>query len=141
MKRALFVLTMVLVGCTGTGQPTAESSSPSAATATEPPPAPSFSAEDVVAEVQANAASECVGSTAFDQLWCELADFEAMTFTEGTLTVPTMLDASALEDAEHLCSAFFASGSTTSALTSDPLGIETIEILGTDGEVAASCSE
>jgi hypothetical protein len=142
MKSTLLVLAIVLIGCTGTVETASESPSPPAATATEsPPPAPSLSAEAVIAEVQANAASECHTGIPFDELWCEVVDFDAITFEGGTLTVPTMVDASATQDAQLVCSAFFRSGSTTSATHSDPIGIETIEILNADGDVAASCSE
>ena len=142
MKKSLLVLAIVLTACTGTVQTASKSPSAPAATATESPPsAPPLSAEEIIAEVQDNGTSECTTGTPVDELWCQMVDFDAITFEGGTLTVPTKLAVSATADAEHVCSTFFRTGSTTNQTQGDPLGIEKIEILNADGDVAANCSD
>jgi hypothetical protein len=122
-------------GCGATG--------PSAAgsvvedTESQLPSPPALSADEIVAEVQANAASECMAPAGVDEMFCNEVDFDAITFEGGLLTIPTALDSSAVDDAEHLCDVF--AGSHTNQTTGDPLGFEEIEILSADGEVAATC--
>jgi len=102
------------------------------------PSLPALSADEIVAEVQANAESECIAPAGVDELFCEQVDFDSITFDDGVLTVPTALEARAVAEAEHICDVF--GGSHTNQQTGDDLGFVTIAVLSADGEVAASCA-
>jgi hypothetical protein len=102
------------------------------------PSLPALSADEIVAEVRANAESECLAPAGVDELFCNEVDFDAITFENGVLTVPTALEATAVADAEHVCEVF--GGSHTNQQTGEPLGFVNIEVLSADGEVAASCA-
>lgn len=133
---AVLTLALVISACAGTGSSAAESLIEEVES--QLPAGPALSADEIVAEVQANAESECLAPTGVDELFCNEVDFDAITFDDGVLTVPTSLDAAAVEDAEHVCDVF--GGSHTNQQTGEDLGFLTIEVLGGDGELAASCS-
>jgi hypothetical protein len=128
-----------LAGCASQPSPTSEVSTTSPTEATTAGdsivPPPSFTADEVAAEVAAEMQSECL--PAGDELLCSVVVFEGITFANGVLSVPTTLDAEAGEDAEHVCS-FFTTANMDQA-TGALFGIETIDILSADGAVVASC--
>ena len=135
--RALpLALVLIVSACAGTAPSAAESIIEEVES--QLPSLPALSADEIVAEVQANAESECVAPAGVDELFCNAVDFDAITFDDGVLTVPTTLEASAVEDAESLCGVF--AGSHTNQQTGENLGFVSIEVLSADGEVAASCS-
>ena len=133
---AVVTLAVILSACAGAGSSAAESLIEEVES--QLPAASALSADEIVAEVQANAESECLAPTGVDELFCNEVDFDAITFEDGVLIVPTALDATAVDDAEHVCDVF--GGSHTNQQTGEDLGFLTIEVLGADGEMAASCS-
>jgi len=133
------LVALSLAGCAAQLPPASDgpTASPTeTATAEESlPPPPSFSADEVAAEVAVGMQSECVPPV--DELLCSVVEFEGITFADGVLSVPTTLDADAGDDAQHVCSFF-----TTANMVQDSgalLGIETIDMLSADGAVIASC--
>lgn len=128
-----FTMALILAACGASGPSAAESVIEEVQSQL-----PTLTADEIVAEVQANAESECLAPAGVDELVCNGVDFDAITFEGGVLTVPTELEASAVADAEHVCDVF--AGSHTNQQTGEDLGFLTIEVLSADGEMAASCS-
>lgn len=128
---------VALAGCAQEGSPSSEvptaSQSDATADASIPTP-PSFSADEVAADVAVDMRSEC--SPSRDELLCSVVDFDGITFADGVLAVTTTLDADAADDAAHVCSFFEeANMSHDGALR----GIDSIDMLSADGTVLASC--
>lgn len=133
---SLLALVLMVSACAATGPSAAESLIEEVES--QLPSLPALSADEIVAEVQANAESECLAPAGVDEMFCNDVDFDAITFEAGLLTVPTALEGSAVSDAEHLCDVF--GGSHTNQTTGEPLGFLSIEVLSADGGVLASCS-
>ena len=78
--------------------------------------------------------SACVPPS--DELVCSVVQFEWITFENGVLSVPTSLDADAVEEAEQVCSFFETAEDQGSGAL---LGIEFIDTLGATGALITSC--
>ena len=131
-----FALGLIVSACAATAPSAAESLIEEVES--QLPSLPALSADEIVAEVQANAEAECLAPAGVDELFCNQVDFDAISFEDGVLTVPTALQATAVADAEHVCEVF--GGSHTNQQTGEPLGFLSIEVLSADGEVTASCA-
>ena len=132
----VLMLVLILSACGASGPSAAESLIEEVES--QLPAASALSADEIAAEVQVDAESECVAPAGVDELVCNEVDFDAITFDDGVLTVPTELDASAVADAEHVCEVFGAAH--TNQGSGEEYGFVTIEVLSADGEVATSCS-
>jgi hypothetical protein len=133
---SVLALVLIVSACGATGPSAAESLIEEVES--QLPSLPALNADEIVAEVQANAESECLAPEGVDELFCNQVDFDSITFEDGVLTVPTALEATAVADAEHVCDVF--GGSHTNQQTGEPLGFVSIEVLSADGQVAASCA-
>src|SRR5688572_17932287 len=93
----VLALSLIVSACAATGPSAAESLIEEVES--QLPAASALSADEIVAEVQANAESECIADAGVDELFCNEVDFDAITFEDGLLTVPTALEATAVADA------------------------------------------
>jgi hypothetical protein len=131
------LLMPTLLGCAAQPSPTAVI----AATPTEAPTAsaglarpPSLNAEEVAAEVALHLQSMCERPA--DELPCSVVQFEWITFDNGILSVPTVLDADAVDDAGRVCSLFDTPNMNQAGAI---VSVEIVDILSTTGAFIASC--